>query len=86
MFKIILTKDSRDFYLKAQKSLAKKINRAIEYLQTNPYKHNNIKKLTGKLKGFYRYRIGDYRIVYEIDDNQKEVRIILITKREDVYK
>jgi Txe/YoeB family toxin of Txe-Axe toxin-antitoxin module len=51
MYKIIFSKDSKEFYLNAQVSLVKKLNRAIEFLQHNPYKHNNIKVLAGKLKG-----------------------------------
>jgi mRNA interferase RelE/StbE len=86
MYKIIFSKDSKDFYLKAQNTLVKKIHKAIEFLQVNPYKHNNIKALTGKLKSYHRYRVGNYRIVYEIIENKKEVNIILIQKRGDVYK
>lgn len=42
-----------------------------------------------KLKGddkLFRIRIGDYRIVYEIDDSAKLVRVIRVRHRKDVYR
>ena len=40
-------------------------------LKTDPRSHPNIKQLKGDLAGYYRYRVGDYRVVYDIDDEQK---------------
>lgn len=42
-----------------------------------------------KLKGFadtYRVRVGDYRIVYEVDDTAQEVRLKIIADRKDAYR
>jgi len=42
-----------------------------------------------KLKGLpssYRVRVGDYRLVYEVDDVAQEVRIITVENRKDVYR
>lgn len=41
-----------------------------------------------KLKGENNYRIrqGDYRIVYEIEDNRKIVHIIKVGRRSEVYR
>jgi mRNA interferase RelE/StbE len=42
-----------------------------------------------KLKGFdneYRIRIGDYRVRYEIDDENQLVQILQCKHRKDVYK
>ena len=42
-------------------------------------------KLVGS-KNDWRIRIGDYRVVYEIDDPRKRVRIFRIRHRSDVYR
>ncbi|MFC2130816.1 type II toxin-antitoxin system RelE/ParE family toxin [Bacteroidota bacterium] len=34
----------------------------------------------------YRIRVGNYRILYEINDNDKAVDIYEILHRKDVYK
>jgi len=41
-----------------------------------------------KLKGhsFWRIRIGDYRVLYEIDDGERIVSIMSVCHRKDVYR
>jgi mRNA interferase RelE/StbE len=42
--------------------------------------------LKGNLKEFWRYRIGDYRVICYIQDEKKTVRIMHIGHRKDVYE
>jgi mRNA interferase RelE/StbE len=42
-------------------------------------------KLAGS-KNDWRIRIGDYRVVYEIDDARKRVRIFRVRHRREVYR
>jgi len=67
MYEILLTKDALQFYEKAEITLVNKINRCFHQLEKNPFNHPNIKKLKGKLTGTYRFRLGDWRVVYRID-------------------
>jgi mRNA interferase RelE/StbE len=46
---------------------------------------NNIKKLRGALSGLYRYRIGDYRIVYSVESKIRIISVVWIGKRKDAY-
>jgi mRNA interferase RelE/StbE len=41
-----------------------------------------------KLKGVtaYRVRVGDYRIIYSIDDSKQEIHILAVGHRSDVYR
>jgi mRNA interferase RelE/StbE len=80
-----LTKVSAKFYRSADTSLAKRLARAFEALEQNPRQHPNIKALKGDLAGRYRYRVGDYRVIYRIDDDTAEVIILLIKHRREVY-
>ncbi|PHM05565.1 hypothetical protein CK516_40360 [Nostoc sp. 'Peltigera malacea cyanobiont' DB3992] len=34
-----------------------------------PRNYPNIKPLKGELSGYYRYRLGEYRVIYQIDDD-----------------
>ena len=45
----------------------------------------NIKKLKNYSPPTWRYRIGDYRIFYEIDETEKIVFILSIDQRKDAY-
>lgn len=46
----------------------------------------NGKPLHGNLKGKWRYRVGDYRLIAEIHDDEILILIVDIDKRNDIYK
>ena len=50
----------------------------------NPRKYGKV--LEGDLKNFWRYRVGDYRLVAEIQDDKILILIVDVDKRNDVYK
>ena len=52
----------------------------IYYLRENP-RPAGVKKLTGQEA--YRIRIGDYRVLYTVDDKLKEVRVEAVRKRDE---
>ncbi|MGD0419209.1 MAG: type II toxin-antitoxin system RelE/ParE family toxin [Xanthobacteraceae bacterium] len=43
------------------------------------------KPLTGDMKGFWRYRVGDYRIVASIEDGRFVVLVVTVGHRRQVY-
>lgn len=86
MYNIVLSAESEKIYVSATESLAKKLARCFEQLEQNPRFHPNIKPLKGNLLGYYRYRIGEYRVVYEIDDTTNQVIVTTISHRSKVYE
>lgn len=42
--------------------------------------------LTGSLRGFWRYRVGDYRVVCEIHDIEVLILVVRVGHRRDVYE
>ncbi|SMM99458.1 hypothetical protein SPONN_599 [uncultured Candidatus Thioglobus sp.] len=54
-------------------------------LRENPFFGTNIKKLKGDLKGYYRYRIGSYRLFYLIDNDKVLVAIVDLQHRQSAY-
>ncbi len=55
-------------------------------LRLNPYYGPNIKRLKGKLKSIYRYRISNYRLFYTIDEEKMLVYILDFTHRKEAYR
>jgi len=55
----------------------------IKALSENP-KPAGCRKITGS-KNDWRIRIGDYRIIYEIDEKEKAVKVMRIRHRREVY-
>lgn len=43
------------------------------------------KGLTGDLAGYWRYRIGDYRVIADIQDERLVVIAVTVAHRSDVY-
>lgn len=59
---------------------------ALEEVSTLDNPRTRGKALTGTWGGFWRYRIGNYRIICEIHDNELQIIAIKIAHRSKVYK
>ena len=78
----------------AIKSL-KKIDKGQRILLYNWIEHNlinienprsNGKVLNGNLKDYWRYRVGEYRIIADIQDKNITIVIVNVGHRREVYK
>ncbi len=85
-FKIAETKN----FQKIKKNIDKKIYNkivAVVYpqLKSNPYCGTNIKKLKGKFEGYYRYRLGNYRLFYLIEYEKVLIVVTDFKHRQNAY-
>ena len=64
-------------------SVARRVLRVITGLRENP-RPAGVRKL--EVEGAYRVRLGDYRIIFEIDDAGRRVLIVRVRHRRDVYR
>jgi mRNA interferase RelE/StbE len=44
------------------------------------------KRLTGLLGGYWRYRVGEYRIICAIEDDLVSILVVRVGHRSDVYR
>ncbi|HEB71846.1 MAG TPA: type II toxin-antitoxin system RelE/ParE family toxin [Nitrospirae bacterium] len=56
----------------------------IKALSKNP-RPSGCRKITGSAND-WRVRVGDYRVIYEIDDKKKSVKVLFIKHRKDAYR
>ena len=63
----------------------KLITRTYPQLKDEPHCGSNIKKLKNYIPETWRYRIGNYRVFYEINENEKIVNMIEISTRQNAY-
>ena len=61
----------------------KKIIKALDKIKENPIIGG---KLHGELENYYKFRVGDYRIVYEFDAKTSIVTVVKVEHRQGVYK
>ena len=85
MFEVILSPEAQTFYTDADRPLAQRLARCFAQLERNPRRGNNIKRLSGKFAGLWRYRVGDWRVIYRIDDQTRRIHVLLIAHRSEVY-
>ena len=86
MYKVDLSVQAQEFYRKADRPLAKKLARCFEQLERDPRQHGSIKPLKGNLAGHYRYRVGDNRVIYKINEQLPAVFVLKIAHRSDIYE
>lgn len=84
MYKIELAGDAEKFIRVQNKPLQIKLVIILRKLAENP-RPPKATKLKG-LDELYRVRVGNYRIVYTIEDQKLLILIVRIAHRKDVYK
>ena len=82
-YSIVIKESALKQLEKVPKIFSKKIEKLIDSLSENP-RPVGVKKLKGT-KDLYRVRVGDYRIIYSIDEDVKIVDVRKIGHRKDIY-
>lgn len=80
----ISTKAKKDFK-KLNPKVKERISNAILKLEKNRHPQQ-FKPLMGRKIAQYRLRIGDYRVLYDVYDNDNVVLILRIGHRKDIYR
>ena len=86
MYKVELSQRSQKFLDKLDSHLKERIEMALKRLENNPVPSDS--KFIGRGEDgekIFRYRIGGYRALYSVDENNKIVLVIKIDKRPNVY-
>jgi len=84
VYEIIFEGKAEKDLLGLPKEILKKLDDKIQQLKKNPRPYG-VKKLMYKVEG-WRIRIGDYRVLYQIDDDKKLVKVYRIKHRREVYR
>lgn len=87
MYKVFLSKKAEKQFAKIdrynQKIIANWIDKNLNNTD-DPRRYG--KALVGNLRGFWRYRVGDYRIIAEINDNDIVIYLLEIGHRKEIYE
>jgi len=82
MFEIIWSESAIKHLKKLDRSVAKQIFQRVSKLREDPYR--NIKKITGS--SYYRLRVGDYRVIIDIQKKILRVLVLKVGHRKKIYK
>ena len=81
-YEIVFTDTSRKQFKKLEKDIQERIIKALERIRIRPEAH--IKKLIGDPG--YRLRVGEYRIILDIEKEKLIILVIKIGHRKNIYK
>jgi len=81
MYEIIFDEDTEDFLKSLEKSLKERIYNKIMSTAEDP--QHFFQRLTGRLD--YKLRVGNYRIIADIDQTKNLIKITRIGHRKNIY-
>lgn len=64
-------------------NLSRRIYKKVDELKTDPFM-KNIKRLKGEEA--FRLRIGDYRVIFDVDRKNNTITILRLGHRKNIYK
>jgi mRNA interferase RelE/StbE len=82
-YTILIERYAQKQIMKLDKKIIPVIKASIADLADNPRPYG-YKKLRGE--DAYRIRVGDYRVIYEIDNGKIIVTVVSVGHRKDIYK
>ena len=84
MFGIKYSRQALKFLKSLDKKLVLRILDKVEKLRDEPIPHDS-KRIEGSIEKLFRIRVGDYRILYEVDYKDNQIGIVKIDKRGRIY-
>ncbi len=81
MYQIILVKNAEKFLDKLDSKNRERIILALEKLRFRPEAH--LKRLVGEKA--YKFRVGDYRLIIDLNKEQLIVLVVKIGHRKNIY-
>ena len=83
MYRIILQKPADRFLKKLEKTEQRRVIKKLKELRENPYIGV---PLVANLSGLWRLRMGDYRVVYQIKNEELIIMVLKIGHRKNAYE
>jgi mRNA interferase RelE/StbE len=84
MYRILFTKQADKSLHKMPRNMAQLVREKLEQLAEDPFARNpNVTRLQGRPG--YRLRVGDWRVIYEIEDDRLIILVLRIAPRGGVY-
>ena len=81
---VVITRSPQKALDRLESDMYARITRKLEELEDNP-RPMGVEKLSGR-EDLYRVRVGDWRIVYAIQDQELIVLVVKVAHRREVYR
>jgi len=81
-YRLVYTRRAEKDIKKLDPSIKRTIGKSLLKLQDNPIQYSE--KLSDRRIGTYRFRIGDYRVIFDIEG--RDVVVLRVGHRRDIYR
>ncbi|QJD83277.1 type II toxin-antitoxin system RelE family toxin [Cohnella herbarum] len=85
-YRVIFSGEAEKSLKNLEKDTIRRIFNALQQLSEKPYENPHTKKMKGKEGNYYRLRVGSYRVIYEIKNNELIIYVVRLGPRGDIYK
>ncbi len=81
---LVISSEAEKQLKKLDKTVILQINKKLLYVASNAEQIEHV-ELSGNWAGHHRVRVGDYRVIYTMNKEKREIVIVAIGHRRDVY-
>ena len=82
-YRLETTRKFEKDFRKLSLDVKQRIDKQIKFLESQPYSG---KRLRGDFEGSYSLRLGDYRVIYWVDETAKRIILLTVAHRRTVYE
>lgn len=85
MYRVQFTKSANKALLKMPRDAALRIRERLDHIAVDPYAHHpNVTRLQNRTG--YRLRMGDWRVIYEVEEQRLVILVLSVGSRGEVYR
>lgn len=85
MYEVNFTPEAEDDLVRLSKPIAQQVIKKVRWLAEN-FELVTPEALTGQWQGFFKLRVGDYRVLYTSNQSEQSIIVHLVKHRREVYK
>ena len=84
-YRLTLKGSAQKEFMRLPEAARAQVAAELDMLPPNP-RPVGVKTLGGPLKGLMRIRVGDYRVVYQVDDKERQIIVTRVRHRSKAYR
>ncbi|MDQ1354049.1 MAG: mRNA interferase RelE/StbE [Acidobacteriota bacterium] len=86
MYRVVVHHRAANYLKRLPQPQKKRIKKLLHDLALNPSNHPNVKSMVGEWAGYRRFRVGDIRIIFWVENSEETIYVDYVGPRGDVYK